>query len=479
MSVASLLSAVLFVGPPLVGPEHREAVRADRAHDRATRWELRRQRPLLWRSLRRYQLFDLKFRESVLERRLEELEGEVANARVNGAHPTQLAELERRLARVQAMLAETAAERAAGLRIRKALFRNFADTQDTKNFRLTPLLGPAYTPEQGFLIGGGLQLSWSSDRIDPDLPRSNVPVLFAINSRGGYGIESRLQTYWLDDRLRWNLDLRAGNTEDHYWGVGFQNARTPRLFGPTTRYRRLSWQANPAVMVRPWKRFYVGPLADFNRTIVREPSARVARDAAVRRFGRDNYNAGIGFRVAWDNRDVPVNAYRGVYVALSGTFYEPSLGSDNRYQLLELDYRQYQTVIRRGSTIAWQVRARHTFGDAPYAELSQLGGPRDLRGYYKGRYRDALTTTALVEYRYMFRRGRPASEGRPLELSRHGFVVWAGVGGLGPEFAELVHWLPNTGFGYRFEVQPRINIRADLGFGEDTVGFYFNFLESF
>jgi len=378
------------------------------------------------------------------------------------------------------MLAETEARIAAGRQVRAALFENFGETQATKNFRVTPLLGPAYTPEKGFLIGGGLQLSWSNDRVDPELPRSSLPLLFAVNSNGGYGFESRLKTYWLDDRLRWNLDVRGNDTEDHYWGVGFESARSPLLPSATTRYRRLDWQVNPEIAVRVWKRFFVGPTADLNRTMVRNASAPVARDPDIQRFGHDNFNAGAGFRVAWDNRDVPVNAYSGIYLGVSGTWYDDALGSENTYQVLEVDYRHYLTVLRRGSTLAWRVNLRHTFGATPYASLSQLGGANDLRGYYKGRYRDVLTTFGLIEYRYMFKRARregPTIE--PPRLSRHGFVVWGGVGGVGPSFAGLVNWLPNTGFGYRFEIQPRMNVRADLGFGEDTVGFYFNFQESF
>ena len=32
---------------------------------------------------------------------------------------------------------------------------------------LTPLLGPGYTPEQGFVIGGGGMVSWKSDAKSP------------------------------------------------------------------------------------------------------------------------------------------------------------------------------------------------------------------------------------------------------------------------------------------------------------------------
>ncbi len=45
--------------------------------------------------------------------------------------------------------------------------------------------------------------------------------------------------------------------------------------------------------------------------------------------------------------------------------------------------------------------------------------------------------------------------------------------------AGLANWLPNGVLGYRLEVQPRMNLRIDFGFGRETMGFYFNFNEAF
>ena len=64
-------------------------------------------------------------------------------------------------------------------------------------------------------------------------------------------------------------------------------------------------------------------------------------------------------------------------------------------------------------------------------------------------------------------------------MSKHGVVAWLGVGSIGTDPSEFKNWLPNAGLGYRFEVQPRMNVRVDIGFGRETSGFYFNFNEAF
>ena len=79
---------------------------------------------------------------------------------------------------------------------------------------------------------------------------------------------------------------------------------------------------------------------------------------------------------------------------------------------------------------------------------------------------------ALTEYRHMFYKANG-------ELSKHGVVGWVGAGTIGQDVSSFEEYLPNFGLGYRLEVQPRMNLRLDFGFGAETFGFYFNFNEAF
>ena len=59
-------------------------------------------------------------------------------------------------------------------------------------------------------------------------------------------------------------------------------------------------------------------------------------------------------------------------------------------------------------------------------------------------------------------------------------LVTGGLGFIGEDFGDFGgHELPNVGIGYRLEVQPRRNLRLDLGWGYDEIGFYLNFTEAF
>lgn len=201
------------------------------------------------------------------------------------------------------------------------------------------------------------------------------------------------------------------------------------------------------------------------------------QDPYVIESGSHIRNSGLGFILQYDTRDNPINSYSGIFISLTSTFYGNFLNGKNRYNLYQLDYRQFLQIRREGRTLAWQVKNRFGDGDIPWTEMSQLGNPFDLRGYRWGRFRDVNMLFGIVEYRHMFLRKKPNKKGS--YKSRSGFVTWIATGTISPTRRSAKNWLPNAGIGYRFEVQPRMNARLDFGIGEDTSSFYISFNEAF
>jgi hypothetical protein len=58
-------------------------------------------------------------------------------------------------------------------------------------------------------------------------------------------------------------------------------------------------------------------------------------------------------------------------------------------------------------------------------------------------------------------------------------ALWFGQVPVKFDKIELENTLPVVGLGYRFALQPRINLRIDAGFGRDSFGFYLNVTEAF
>jgi hypothetical protein len=266
---------------------------------------------------------------------------------------------------------------------------------------------------------------------------------------------------------------------DHYYGVGYAAGRYTEKGEETTAYDRFWWKINPKACIRIYDHLFAGLNLDFNQTVAKNVSSGMSSDPFYQKYGPDNYNGGAGPVLMYDSRDMTINAYDGLYLCGAATLYGTYLGSDNTYQIFDFDYRQYQTLGRPGRRIAWQLRSRIGVGDVPWAEMSQLGTPWDLRGYRWGQYRHDSMLFGIVEYRHNFKRGRDTPNAPGKQESRHGAAVWVGVGSIGADLAHLEHALPNVGVGYRFEIQPRMNLRADLGFGLESIGFYIEINEAY
>lgn len=331
---------------------------------------------------------------------------------------------------------------------------------------VTPFVAPAYTPELGLLVAAGGMLS---ARTDAKSPRSSLPASIAYGISRALVLDARLRSYFFADRIRFDVDAWSKDMIDHYFGATYQDARETEL-GDDTRYHRRSYQLKPVLIGRVVPNLFAGVLLDINRTEATEMSAAMAADAAVIAGGSDIANVGSGPVVRLDTRDFPQNAFDGVLVQGSYAMYRSQGAVRGNYQVLDIDYRQYLPLP--SATLAWNVRARHGFGDIPWTELGNLGSPYDLRGYRWGRYREKAVAYGIIEYRLRF--GAAGNE-----LGRHGAVAWAGLGTLGSDYSHLAGVLPNVGAGYRLVVQGRLNARLDVGLGRGERALYFNFSEAF
>jgi Omp85 superfamily domain len=339
---------------------------------------------------------------------------------------------------------------------------------------ITPILGPGYTPELGLLIAGGALISYPFDK---ESPRSSTTFALSYGSTGALVFTVKPTTYLLEDRLRIDAYLGLKDMNDNYFGVGYSKGYSTKIGPQTTEYRREYEQFAPTVLWRLRKDLYFGAAFDLNSTTASNLAPQMAQDTNVVAEGTHFVNTGLGPILRYDSRDFPQNAFKGVFLQAQYLLYRPGFGGSTNYNILDLDYRQYQSLGRPGFTLAWNVRTRNGVGDVPWTELSLLGSANDLRGYREGRYRDSTIIYALVELRWMDLKDLDA-KGEP-RFGLNGFVTWIGAGTMGSSYKHLNCLLPNFGVGYRLVVQGRMAVRLDLGAGRESTGFYFSFNEAF
>ncbi|MFI3302021.1 MAG: BamA/TamA family outer membrane protein [Rikenellaceae bacterium] len=367
--------------------------------------------------------------------------------------------------------------------------RERKEHREQKNFRFSALGGPGYTPDYGFVVGGSALMTFRMAGMEPTERRSVVPFMFSLSFGGDVSLSLLLrpQLYINHDRIRLSGDFIYSNLSSNYYGVGFDRNKSVTRGENSTEYFNSMVTINPILLFRfrdsDW---FFGATTHFQYDHIKSPSSGVVSDpdyiaVGGNAAGYETLNNGVGLVVNYDSRDVPSNAYSGTHFDFKLLTFGGYLGGDFNYQQLKIKYQQYVQLssTKQGRTLAWSVTSENMFGDVPFSRMSQIGSPFDLRGYYQGQYRDKSAHIALVEYRHSFH-----SEGANFiskMVDRLGFVTWMGSGLLGPSPFDIEGVLPNLGVGLRFEVQPRMNFRVDVGYSpiEKQTLFYINMTEAF
>ncbi len=337
---------------------------------------------------------------------------------------------------------------------------------------LSVFAGPGYTPEAGLLIGGGLLYTFSTDPNQPDLQRSSVPLLGMVSTRGNVGLNSTINTFWFEDKLRVKLITKLSNVNADYFGIGYDNNSSLSRGKETTEYNRVYFQFQPRVDFRIIPNLYLGLSYLYSSFNVKETNPIMMEDPNYLAFGPNIKESGLVYSLTFDSRDVVVNAYKGFYAAISYYNSNKNLGGNQDFDVMDMDFRYYKTINRPGNTLAFRLYGRRAYGEVPYNAMTLIGDTSLLRGYLNGQYRDKTGLALVGEWRHMFL-DKTGKKGK------HGITTWLGTGSVAKDFGDLEHWLPNLGFGYRLELQPRMNLRVDFGLGKNSTGLYFNFSEAF
>ncbi|MBQ8673121.1 MAG: BamA/TamA family outer membrane protein [Bacteroides sp.] len=353
-----------------------------------------------------------------------------------------------------------------------------------RNLHYNILGGPSYTPDFGAVLGGSALMTFRMNPSDTTQQRSVVPMAVAFMFEGGINFFTKPQLFFKGDKFRIFGKFSYKNTRENFYGIGYDTNKHYLRSDSTSEYRYSGVQLNPWFLFRLGKsNFFAGPQVDINYDRFRSPAKYLVEEPSYQEAGGtekgyENFIAGLGFLLTYDSRDIPANAYRGLYLDLRGMAYSKLLGSEQNFYRLEVDYRQYLPLGHR-KVLAWTAQSKNVLGDVPLTQYALTGTPFDLRGYYMGQYRDKSSHVVVAEYRQMINTDKSTRLKRL--LSHVGFVAWGGCGFMGPTMGKVEGVLPNYGVGLRIEVQPRMNVRLDLG--KNTVNnqtlFYFNMTEAF
>jgi hypothetical protein len=359
---------------------------------------------------------------------------------------------------------------------------------------------PETGPKQRDLTDIAHRLLGISIKPGGDKPRSlDVLVLPIIDSNPTYGFTMGIEatgtyrpkdpatqtsTFWggiaYSEKSEYFAGLEhnfypAGNRRNLQGEWGYADASLP-VYGlgansPSSRQRLVAFREfsiHQSVRRRIGHGLYVGPgynLDLFNDLTVK--GAKAGQISAFEAYGEGTHgqavSSGLSMELLLDQRDNPVNATRGAYASAIYKMFPKLLGSDQNWQSLLLEARDYIKFPHSSQHVLalWAIGWFTLSGRPPYLDLPAVANPwsHAARGYTIGRYRGRNALDGEAEYRF--------------GLTRDGLLGGVVFGSLSsvsqPGSDRFEHLIPAVGAGLRvkFDKSNDANLRIDYAQGKD------------
>lgn len=339
-------------------------------------------------------------------------------------------------------------------------FKN-SNKERKRNFDISFIGGPHYSTEEGFGIGVAASGIYSAGGLtDTVTPLSNLTLKADITTGQLYKIGVEGYHIFVGDRYRINYDVSFYSFKDKMWGIGYAENRAD---SSENIYRRLQSEANVDFVFRLRRNVFLGAKAEFCYINARS----FHKPWQLRGEDKRTFTTGVGLTFLIDSRDIPTAATRGMKLRLDLIANPGFLANRYSFSKVELDLCGYRRIWK-GGVLAANLHSCNTWGNTPWGVLPTFGGSHIMRGYWEGRYRDKMATSATLELRQHVWR-------------RNYFAVWVGAGTVYPKFSALRfgNILPDFGIGYRWEFKKGVNVRLDAGFGRGEKSFNFSLNEAF
>ncbi|MEZ8859706.1 BamA/TamA family outer membrane protein [Vibrio sp. 10N.247.311.51] len=335
---------------------------------------------------------------------------------------------------------------------------------ESKTIDMSYLPTAYYTPEKKFGVGLLMVGLYHTDGADKSAQPSSLVVNSFVSQNKSYGVSIENMTYFNQGKQSLLLDVDLHNEASVYYGKGITAGDKDNN---KHEFDEVLYSFKPTWMTALGPHYYLGVGGDITYAKA-EKLENVVNDSSSTPFYElpSGTSAGVVLSSMYDSRDYRLNASDGWLLQLDAGLYQ-NFESDKTYSLYDLDVANYINLNPIPGLVAWQVQGLFSEGDVPWYAMPDLGGSSAMRGYIKGRYRDEHMLMGQVEYRL------------PI-VQRLGMVFWGAAGSVAPSVSELNEdILTSVGTGFRFRIKDKINLRADVGVGQNETAFYLNVNEVF
>jgi len=320
-----------------------------------------------------------------------------------------------------------------------------------------------YTPETDLAFGVGGNINYKIDSLSNPSSISGSGY-YTINNQ--YNLGTSADIYFDSNKKLLNLSFNHSNVFDYFYGIG---PTTPDIANDAYLQKNNSFDVKYQMQVSN-KNFKIG--GEFTHrdmsVLDKKDNPYLVSDSVEGSNG--GKTSGLGIIFNWDSRDNVFYPNTGGYYQVNVTFFSKAFGSDFDFNQYIIDFRRYMGLITQ-QVLAFQLYYEFDTAYPPFYNLPLLGGSSNMRGYLKGRYRDRQYYNIQAEYRFA------------QLIWRFGLVFFVGIGDVASALDKfsVANVKPSYGFGLRFRLEEvqKLDLKMDIGWGQNTSGVYFGINQAF
>ncbi len=251
---------------------------------------------------------------------------------------------------------------------------------------------------------------------------------------------------------------------DKTWGIGNQTNENEK-----EEYSIKQFYFNPQFLVKVVRNWYAGFTYEFQNIHDFKYTTNGLFDQQLINGRQGGGVSGAGLLVTWDTRNNAFSPTKGLFSELNVTAFDERFGSGYNFTTLTFDLRKF-ILLKKNRVLAFQFLLKDNTGTVSFRNLSMLGGPEMMRGYYKGRYADKDMWAFQTELRQFL-------------FWRIGVTAFAGMGEVSPGVSlfrlDGLHVAGGAGLRLMVSKSEKLNLRVDYGIGDHSHGLYVILKEAF
>lgn len=338
------------------------------------------------------------------------------------------------------------------------------DTTSVEQKRVSFIAIPLafYLPETRLGFGGAANISlhWKNQSREERQSQFTAGVVYTLNKQLltylAYQVYTPRETYWFRGELGYYDYLYP------YFGMGQERVSSNSNFFSSYPRFRLD------VLRQIKKNIFVGMSYRFDDYKIKDIDDEQGLFDQIDLSG--GITSGFGIAAVIDTRNIINNPTDGMLFDLTYQINDTFTGATYDYSALNISFSKYMQLGKH--VLALNFNTTNIFGDAPFYELALYGGGKRARGYIEGEYRDKNSFSLQAEYRIALSR-----------LPRFALVLFCSAGQVFSDLDELSfnYTRPAVGTGLRYLLskEQNLNLRADIGVGQNGLQFYVTFGEAF